>query len=508
MNARLLTAVFLALASAGPAAAEPHAQAAGEPRDSKHSASEEHPSPPPSVTRHTATLGGEPFQYTATAGKLAMRDDAGEVQAEMFSIAYTRDGADTRTRPITFCFNGGPGSASVWLHMGMLGPQRVRIPDNASMPAPPYHTEPNPHSLLGITDLVFIDPVSTGYSRPAAGQDVKQFHGYEEDLRSVGRFIHDFVTRNGRWASPKFVLGESYGGVRSAGLSGVLQDRYRMYLNGVVMISPVVDFSSIRFADNNDLPYVLFLPSYSATAWYHKRLPKELQRLGLRRVVARAEEFAYGDYARALLLGASLPEKQAKRVVDRYARLTGLRPRFVRDSKLRVPMSRFGKELLRSRGVTVGRLDSRFTGVDRDNAGERYGYDASSAAMTGAFGAGMNDYLGRVLKYHDPRVYELGGRVRRWSYGSFENRYVDASETLREAMSKNPHLELFVACGHYDLATPQFAFRHTRDHLMLPPAELSRVQIEYYEAGHMMYILDSAAKKLRDDLVAWYAKAR
>ncbi len=462
---------------------------------------------PPSVTEHEITLGGDTFKYTATAGKMQMKDDSGDVKAEIFSIAYTRDDSDVTKRPVTFCFNGGPGSASVWLHMGMLGPQRVRVPDDATTPAPPYTTEHNPHSLLDVTDLVFIDPVSTGYSRPAEGEDTKQFHGYQEDLRSVGQFIHDWITQYNRWTSPKFVLGESYGGVRSAGLSGVLQDRYRMYLNGIVMISPVVDFATIRFAENNELPYILFLPSYTSTAWYHKRLDDELQDLTLEEVVERSEKFAYGKYARALLLGTSLPKKQMDKVVAQYASLTGLEEEYVRDANLRVSMSRFAKELLRDEGKTVGRFDSRFVGIDRDNASERYSYDASGAAMTGVFGAGMNDYLRRVLNYEDERVYELSGQVRRWNYSQFENRYVDASETLRGQMSRNPHLKLFVACGYYDLATPQFAFRYTIDHMMLVPEYRDRIEVGHYAAGHMMYILDPAAKKLREDLVEWYQEA-
>ncbi|QDU54812.1 S10 family peptidase [Aeoliella mucimassa] len=464
--------------------------------------------PEPSVTHHEITLGGETFKYTATTGKLQMKDDSGKVKAEIFSVAYTRDDADVGTRPITFCFNGGPGSASVWLHLGMLGPQRVRVPDDATTPAPPYTTEHNPHSLLDVTDLVFIDPVSTGYSRPAEGEDPKQFHGYEEDLRSVGQFIHDYTTKNERWSSPKYVLGESYGGVRSAGLSGTLQDRYRMYLNGIVMISPVVDFSTIRFADNNDLPYILFLPSYTSTAWYHKQLSDELQGMSLEEVVAEAEHFAYGTYARALLQGTSLPKEQLDKAIARYAELTGLEADYVRDNNLRVSMSEFGRELLREEGNTIGRFDSRFKGVDRDNASNRPQYDPSSTAITGAFGAGMNEYMRGTLKFEDDRVYELGGAVGRWNYGRFENRYVDASETLRNQMSQNPHLKLFVACGYYDLATPQFAFKYTKDHLMLVPEYVDRVEVKKYEAGHMMYILDAEAKKLRDDLVEWYKEAQ
>ena len=463
--------------------------------------------PEPSITHGEITLGGDTFKYTATAGKLQMKDDKGKVKAEIFSIAYTRDNADVGTRPITFCFNGGPGSSCVWLHLGMLGPQRIRLPDDATTPAPPYSTVHNPHSLLDVTDLVMIDPVSTGYSRPAEGEDAKQFHGYEEDLRSVGQFIHDYTTKHNRWTSPKYVLGESYGGVRSAGLSKTLQSRYRMYLNGIIMISPVVDFATLRFADNNDLPYILFAPSYTSTAWYHKQLSEKYQAMPLEKVVAEAEEFAYGDYARALLLGTSLPKKQMNAVVARYAELTGLSKEFLRDNKLRVSMSEFGRELLRDEGYTIGRFDSRFKGIDRDNAGRGPQYDPSSSAMTGVFGAGMNDYMRRVLKYEDDRVYELSGGVGRWNYSRFEGRYVDASETLRNQMSQNPHLKVFVACGHYDLATPQFAFKHTKDHLMLEPQYLDRVEIKKYGAGHMMYILDSEAKQLRDDLVEWYKKA-
>ena len=383
---------------------------------------------PPSVTQHSVTLHGQQFDYTATTGQLQMKDDAGVVKAEIFSVAYTRDNSDVESRPVTFCFNGGPGSASVWLHLGMLGPARVRLPDDATTPAPPYRTEPNPHSLLDMTDLVLIDPVSTGYSRAAEGEDRKQFHGYEEDLRSVGQFIHDYTTKNGRWASPKFVLGESYGGVRAAGLSGTLQARYRMYLNGIIMISPVVDFSTIRFANNNELPYIMFLPSYAATAWHHHRLADQLQQMPLTKVVAKAEKFAYGKYSRALLLGTSLSTQEREQVAKRHALLTGLSPDFVLRNNLRVEMSRFAKELLRDEGKTVGRFDSRYTGIDRDNADDRYSYDPSSAAMSGIFAAGLNDYLRRALKYENERVYEISGSVRPWSYGSFENRYVDASD--------------------------------------------------------------------------------
>lgn len=505
----LSIALVLTIASAcyAPSAATAQQTDAGG-EASNESTSADFAAPKLSVTQHTSTIAGQPITYTATAGKLPMKTDAGEVKAEMFFVAYTRDGQSAETRPVTFCFNGGPGSSSVWLHLGMVGPRRVRIPDDATTPQPPYNVAPNPHSLLDVTDIVCIDPVSTGYSRPAEGEERGQFHGYEEDLQSVGQFIHDYTTKYRRWPSPKFVLGESYGGIRAAGLSGTLQDRYNMYLNGIIMVSPVVDFSTLVFADNNDLPYVLFLPSYAATAWKHGQLGDDLQSLGLAEVVQRAEEFAYDAYADALLLGASLPDEQRQSVAERYAALTGLSKEYVLRSHLRVPMARFGKELLRDEGKIVGRLDSRFVGFDRDDAGARYGYDPSNTAISGAFAAGMNEYLRAALNYEDERVYEvLTSKVRPWSYDRFENRYATAAETLRQAMTINPHLRVFVACGYYDLATPQYAMRHTVDHLMLNPRYQDHIRTRYYEAGHMMYIHEPSMQKLRKDLLEFYGDA-
>ncbi len=369
--------------------------------------------------------------------------------------------------------------------------------------------EANPHSLLDVTDLVFIDPVSTGYSRPAEGEEKKQFHGYREDLTSVAQFIHDYTTRYQRWDSPKFILGESYGGLRAAGLSGTLQDRYHLYLNGVVLVSAVVDFSTLAFAANNDLPYVLFLPTYTATAHYHKALDDELLGKSLEEVVAKAEKFAMGPYAEALLKGDAMPEKSRRRVANEMARLTGLSPEYVWDSHLRVTMNRFAKELLRSRGEVVGRFDSRYTGVDLDKVGEGAGYDPSGAAAFGIFTSGMNTYLRGTLKYEDDRVYEiLTSNVRPWNYGPFENRYVTAGPTLRDAMAANPHLKVFAACGYNDLATPQFAMQHTRDHLMLTEELQENFTTEFYEAGHMMYLYEPSLEKLRKDLLKFYEEAK
>ncbi|WP_146587805.1 S10 family peptidase [Posidoniimonas polymericola] len=465
----------------------------------------------PSITYGSATIGDRAIEYTATAGKMEMKTDAGKSKAQMFYVAYTLGGEGAEidaSRPVTFCFNGGPGSSSVWLHMGMLGPMRVRMPDDASQPRPPFGIEPNPHSLLDVTDLVFIDPVSTGYSRPAEGEDKKQFHGYQEDLRSVGQFIHDYTSQHQRWRSPKFVLGESYGGLRAAGLSGMLQDRYNLYLNGVVLVSAVVDFSTLAFAPNNDLPYVLFLPGYTATAHYHKALSEELLKRPVADVVAEAEEFAYGPYADALLQATSMPEEQRRRICRQMARLTGLSEEYLWDANLRVSMSRFGKELLRERGQIVGRFDGRYTGEDSEDIGEHTGFDPSGAAAFGIFTSGMNTYLRGTLKYEDDRVYEiLTSDVRPWNYDPFENRYVEAATALREAMSVNPYLKVFAACGYYDLATPQFAMQHSRDHLLLDESLQKNFTTKFYEGGHMMYIYDPALKQLREDLLQFYQDA-
>jgi carboxypeptidase C (cathepsin A) len=459
-------------------------------------------------TTHEATIGGETFQYKATVGKLLLKSDDLESRAAVFFTAYTREGTDVATRPITFCFNGGPGSSSVWLHLGMLGPKYIRMPDDATPLRPPYHLDANPNSMLDVTDLVFIDPVSTGYSRPTNDVNKNEFHGYSEDVRSVGQFIHDYTTRFQRWPSAKFLCGESYGGVRAAGLSGHLRDRYNMELNGVVVVSGAINFQTLRFSTSNDLPNVLFLPTYTATAWYHKALPADQQQRPLAELIEESEAFALGDYASALLKGTSLTDEEFDATAETLSRLTGLSKKYISSARLRISMRRFGKELLRDREQTIGRFDGRYTSMDRDSAGSSYEFDASGAVIFGPFTATFNDYIRRDLKYEDEHVYEiLTGNVYPWSYSNFENRYVDASETLREAMTANPHLMLFVACGYFDLATPHFAMEHTLNHLGLAKSRQSNVTVKYYEGGHMMYIHGPSLDQLRKDLLEFYAAA-
>ncbi len=461
------------------------------------------------TTKHSVVIAGNQISYDAMAGKLPLKDDALKSKAEVFFISYTRTGVEAaEKRPVTFCFNGGPGSSSVWLHLGMLGPKRIRFPDDATPLRPPYSLEDNDLSLLDVTDLVFIDPVSTGYSRPSEGEGKEQFHGYEEDLRSVGQFIHDWTTKYQRWLSPKFVLGESYGGVRAAGLAGYLQDRYYMELNGALIVSGVINFQTLRFGGSNDLPYITFLPTYAATAWYHKALPSDLQSQSVESVVKQAEEFANGRYAASLLKGTSLTPEEFSITADQLARLTGLSREFVIKAKLRIDMDRFAKELLRSKSRTVGRFDSRYVGIDRDDAGDGYEYDASGAAIFGPFTATFNDYVRRNLEYKEDRVYEiLTGNVQPWSYRRFEGRYVDATDTLRKAMTANPYLKVFLACGYYDLATPHFAMMNTTNHLMLEPSLKNNLTYGFYEGGHMMYIFQPSLTKLRSDLVQFYTSA-
>jgi carboxypeptidase C (cathepsin A) len=536
--------------------------------DAKTKKSEEPPKP--SVTHHTATIDGREIKYTATAGKMLLATDEGDPKAYVFYVAYTvddpnaprgavsRDAAAERDdeedesdeasdddededsddeddeddedgededddedndataaapatpnrRPITFCFNGGPGSSSVWLHLGMLGPVRVKLDSNAGTLPPPHQLIPNPYSLLDKTDLVFIDPVSTGFSRPAEGEDRRQFHGYEQDIRAVGQFIHDYTTKNARWASPKFVLGESYGGIRSAGLSGELRDRYHLELNGIVLISAVVDFQTLAARGNNDIAYALFLPSFAATAWYHKALDDDLLEDSLESVVRDAEEFAIGPYLQALAAGDALPENRRRRIIRQMSELTGLSEDYIDRANLRVSQPRFGKELLRDRRKVVGRYDSRYTGFDRDTLGEMTEHDPSGEAVFGTFTSALNDYLRTQLKVDETRVYEiLTGNVQPWDYGSFANRYVSASDTLREAMTANPYLKVFAACGHYDLATPQYAMQYTRDHLGLEPERRDNFTLDFYEAGHMMYVHEPSLVKLRKDLLKFYDEA-
>jgi carboxypeptidase C (cathepsin A) len=478
----------------------------GRPSEKKPGATAEKPpkEEKPSVTRHEIKIDGKPLRYTATAGYMPMKDESGKLKANIFYVAYTKDGGSPR-RPITFTFNGGPGSSSVWLHLGAVGPKRVLMTDDGRPLPPPYQLVDNDYTWLAFTDLVFIDPVTTGYSRPAPGEKPEQFHGLEEDLQSVGDFIRIYTTRNARWGSPKFLAGESYGTTRAAGLSGHLQDRYGMYLNGIVLISTVLNFETIDFNVGNDLPFALYLPSYTATAWYYKKLPPELQ-ADFAAAVRESEQFASNEYTLALMKGSNLSDGERKSIVGKLARLTGLSPTFIEQNDLRVTLGQFDRELLRAERRRIGRLDSRFAGIERSGGG--IGEDPSYSAIYGPYSGTLNDYVRTQLKYENDLPYEiLTGRVRPWNYGTAQNRYVNVGETLRNAISQNPNLKVLVAAGYYDCATPFYAAEYTFSHLGLDPTLAKNIRIEHYDSGHMVYIHKPSLDKLTRDVVAFYKTA-
>jgi carboxypeptidase C (cathepsin A) len=502
--------LILALLCLAPAAAQEPRPAEDVKKDGKDQATEWPKAEDKLVTtQHQAVIGGKEVRYTATAGTLVLRQEDGKPRANIFFVAYTRDGVPDRAkRPVTFTYNGGPGSSSVWLHLGAFGPRRVAMQEEGMAPPPPYHLVDNGESLLDVTDLVFIDPVTTGYSRAVPGEDPKQFYGLKEDAEAVAEFIRLWTTRFGRWSSPKFLAGESYGTTRSARLSNLLQERHGMYLNGVILLSSILNFQTARFAVGNDLPYPLFLPTYTATAWYHKRLPPDLQAAGLQKALEEAERFALGEYTLALMQGNDLGEARWNDVAAKVARYTGLSADYVKRTNLRPEIQAFVKELLRDQRTTVGRLDSRFKGMDRDAAGEENEFDPSYAAIHGPFTATLNDYVSQDLGFKSDLPYEiLTDRVRPWSYGEFANQYANVAEDLRQAMSRNPTLKVFVGNGYYDLATPFFATKYTFDHLGFEPDYEQRVTMRYYEAGHMMYIRQADHEQLKKDLAAFIASA-
>lgn len=491
-----------------------------EQENKKNGKAEETPKDDLSITHHSITINGQTIDYTVTAGTIVLKEEAekkgeqegdseGEkAKASIFFIAYTRDGVEDRSkRPVTFSFNGGPGSSSVWLHLGLLGPRRVLMDDEGNALPPPYRLVDNDYSMLDVTDLVFIDPVSTGYSRVITGEKAKAFHGFKKDIESVGDFIRLYTTRYRRWTSPKFLIGESYGTTRAAGLSGYLQERHGMYLNGIMLVSVILNFQTARFTVGNDLPYILFLPTYAAAAWYHKRLPEELSG-DLGATLDEVEAFAQGEYALALMKGAALEEAERDVIASKLARYTGLSEDYIRRTNLRINIHRFVKELLRDEGRTVGRLDSRYKGIDRDAAGEHHEYDPSLAAIMGPYTGTFNDYVRHELGFESDLPYEiLTGRVHPWSFAEHQNEYVNVAETLRKAMTMNPFLRVFVANGYYDLATPYFATEYTFNHLGIDPSLQENISMSYYEAGHMMYLHIPSLARLKADLDGFIAVA-
>ena len=459
-------------------------------------------------TKHSVTIGGRKIDYTAIAGTIVLRDVEDKPTADIFYIAYTKDDVEDRSaRPVTFSFNGGPGSSSVWLHLGLLGPRRVLLEDDGSPLPPPYKMIDNEYSMLDETDLVFIDPVSTGYSRPAKPEDAKKFHGVEEDVRSVGEFIRLYATRNTRWASPKFIIGESYGTTRAAGLSGELREHLRMNVNGIMLVSTVLNFETIHFTDGNDLPYVLYLPTYAATAWYHKKLPDDLQQLSLAELLPKVETFASTEYNTALLLGDSLPSEKRREIVKQLARFTGLTETYLERADLRVPIARFAEELLRNEGRVIGRFDSRYKGYVRDRLGGTMEYDPSGEAVFSAYTSTFNHYVRTELKFESDLLYEiLNGGVNPWNWRE-QNAYLNVTDPLADSLTRNPFLKVHVSSGFFDMATPYFATRYTFNHLGIDPVLLKNLTLDDYTAGHMMYLNQPDLKKQKADLTRFIRAA-
>jgi len=479
----------------------------------KDDAKKEEKEPVLSVTEHEITLGGKVIKYKATTGYMAMKDAKNEkTKANLFFVAYTKigtddDKVDLAKRPITYSFNGGPGSASIWLHMGALGPKRVAMTEKGESLPPPYKMIDNDVCWLDQTDLVFVDPVSTGFSRAATGEDPHQFHGFNEDIASVGDFIRLYTTRYSRWPSPKFLIGESYGTTRASALSDYLQDRYGLYLNGISLVSSIMNFETARFTAGNDLPYTLFLPTYAAGAWYHKRLGAAYANADLPTVLKAAEKFVQESYAPALMRGDALTPAEKSALAKEEAALIGLPEAFVLQHNLRIDIFTFTNQILADQDRSVGRYDNRLTGIRyAPGTNGRQEFDPSYEAVYGAYTACFNDYVRRELKYESDLPYNaLTGEVQPWNYNNVQNEYLNTSEMLHRAMSRNTNLKVWIANGHFDLATPYFATDYTVRQMGLDPAVRGNISLTFYEGGHMMYMVPSELRKLKADAAAFYA---
>jgi len=457
-------------------------------------------------TIHTLSINGKDLHYKAFAGTLPYKTEKGEEKGHFFYTAFIKDAEPgtapntPSTRPIAFCFNGGPGSAAVWLNLGAFGPKRIVLKD-LEINLSPYRIEDNPYSLLDQIDLVFIDPISTGYSRPAPGEDPKQFHGVDEDTRSVAEFIRLYTTRNNRWNSSKLLIGESYGATRACVLASYLHDSLNLEINGIILVSSILNFQTINEEElGNDVPSIVFLPSFAATAWYHKKLDPKLQQLKLETFLKEVELFAISEYAPALALGDLLEGERKKQVIQRLAAYTSLTPEQIERTNLRVCQNRFCKELLRKEMRVIGRFDGRCISIDPAICGEGPTYDPSMENVLGAFNAAFNTYVRTNLNWVKDDPYWVLANVSPWDWGRDSFRSFNVTEGLKILMSKNPKLKIFVASGYFDLATPYFGTLYTFRHLALDPTICNNVQMGFYPAGHMMYLDPDSAKKLKGDL--------
>ncbi len=490
-SARLLLALALAAALPLPAA-EPDNQPAPNPEAGK-------PQPKLVRTAGTVTIAGAPVPYAAETATLVLETDDGKPRATVFHVSYLRgDVDDPGARPVLFAFNGGPGSSAIWLHLGALGPKRLDLPrDGTAPPPPPARLVDNADSILDAADLVFIDPVSTGYSRVVGEAKPGDFHGVDGDIESVGDFIRRWITEHDRWRSPKFLLGESYGGIRAAGLASHLQRRFGMSLNGVVLLSALLDFRTLDPSPGDDLCHLAYLPAFAAIARHHGLTSGDPAALH-----AAAREFAFGPYAAALLQGNALPDAERHAVATRYAELTGLPLPLVLGSNLRIGPDRFRAELLRDQGLVLGRFDARVTRPTARPADPEPGGDPSFDFVFGPFATAMLDYLRSSLGWTAGQPYEIFGRIGRWDW-NVSNGHLNFSDKLVDALAANPHLRILVQCGHADLATPAPGIEYSLRHLNLPPTLQPAVTFRHYDAGHMFYLNPPDRARMHADLAAF-----
>ncbi len=457
------------------------------------------------VTHGQVTIGGSTLEYEVKAATLPILKPDGKPSANVFYTSYKlKGGGDAEKRPVTFCFNGGPGSSSVWLHLGAFGPKKVDLPpDGLTPPLPPGKLVNNPHSILDVTDLVFIDPVMTGFSRPEEPGKAAEFLGVREDIEAVAEFMRLWLTREKRWRSPKFVAGESYGGIRGGGLAEHLQSRHRIYLNGLIVVSGLFDYDVLTPGPVNDLPYQVSLSAMTAMAHYHKKLPADLQ-ADRARAIKEAREFAFGDYARALLLGAELPKAEREGVAKKLARLTGLTQQQVEEQKLRIGAGYFREMLLREKGVVLGAYDARVLGTDGDESGNRPGIEPFMRVVGSVAAATINAYLREELGYEQDLPYEILSPQGNWNHE--RNRYTSVNRDLSSAMLNNPHLRVLCTVGWADLVTPPDNIIHSIRHMELPEELRGQIEVAEYESGHMMYTYQPDHEKLHRDISAFIAK--
>jgi carboxypeptidase C (cathepsin A) len=524
LNRVTALSAMLLLAAAGTAVPCPYvlaAQERGQEHETRTAEKEKpaEPTPPPkeesSLTEHFIKIGGQTIPYKAIAGTILLKNEKDEPQALIYSTSYIRsDAKDVSQRPISFIYNGGPGSASVWLHMGAFGPRRVLTANAEPTPPPPYRLADNASTLLDKTDMVFIDPVGTGFSHAVGKAQDKDFWGVDQDVKSLAQFITLYVSRNGRWNSPKFLIGESYGTFRSAALGNYLQEHDGMDFNGICLISSVLDLGTISFPPGSDMPYVFYLPSYAATAWYHKVLKDRPENLNV--FLEEARKFAQSEYAAALMKGAQLSAAEQAEMAKKVSRYTGLSEDYLIKAKLRVTLAQFREELQRNRGLTTGRLDSRYSGLTYDLLSEFAESDPQSAAVTGAFTAAFNTYVREDLKFGQDKNYhaisEGVGSNWDWKHQTGRGRGFFPSSPnvegdLAQALLSNPHLQVEVENGFFDMATPFFATEYTMDHLGLPEPLQKNIRLQYYDGGHMMYLRDEDLAKLKANIGAFIDSA-